>query len=75
MRTVIVDRNYPEIFRALALALQQAASVRLTWDRRKQADRRSRVDARRRADRRGRPSDAWVQNHWIVLENDRPQRN
>ena len=67
MRVVIVDRNFPETFHALALLVQRGIDTRLIWDRRHQPDRRRQVDPRRTSDRRRRALDAWVEHHWMVL--------
>ena len=70
MRTVIVDRDYPEVFSAFALLLRDAADTRLLWDRRHEAERRRLADVRRQTDRRRGAFAAWAERHWLVLDTD-----
>jgi hypothetical protein len=68
MRLVIVDRKYPDIFRALAIVLHAESDGRLIWDRRRLGDRRT-AD-RNASDRRDRPERNWLKNPCVVLHRD-----
>ena len=70
VRTVIVDRDYPDVFGAFALLLREATDTRLIWDRRQDGERRRVVDVRRQTDRRRGASESWAERHWLVLDTD-----